>query len=123
MASTLDRLAAGKYLSLTTYRRDGTPVATPVWLVRDGDSLLVVTSADAGKAKRLRADDRVLLAPCDMRGNLTGEPVPGTAELLDPEQTARAASLIANRYGLMGRLFMWRSRRSERVAIRIQPAP
>ena len=126
----IDELAAGKYLSLTTFRRDGTPVATPVWLVRDGDALRVVTQADSGKAKRLRNDSRVLLAPCDARGALKGEQVEGTASLEDAEQTARTAQLIEARYGLLGKLLMWRSRRAARkpgaagqVGIRVSIAP
>jgi len=126
----IDALAAGKYLSLTTFRRDGTPVATPVWLVRDGDALRVVTQADSGKAKRLRNDSRVLLAPCDARGALKGEQVEGTASLEDAEQTARTAQLIEARYGLLGKLIMWRSRRAARkpgaagqVGIRVSIAP
>ena len=110
----LDSLASGKYLSLTTFRRDGTPVATPVWLVRDGDSLRVITQADSGKAKRLRTDPRVLLAPCDARGNLTGAQVEGTAALQDPAETAHTARMIEARYGLLGKLLMWRSRRAAR---------
>ena len=110
----LDSLASGKYLSLTTFRRDGTPVATPVWLVRDGDSLRVITQADSGKAKRLRNDPRVLLAPCDARGNLTGAQVEGTAALQDPAETAHTARMIEARYGLLGKLLMWRSRRAAR---------
>lgn len=112
--TSIASLAAGKYLSLTTFRRDGTPVATPVWLVRDGDALLVVTQADSGKAKRLRSDARVLLAPCDARGRLTGEQVEGTATLQDAADTARTAQLIEARYGLLGKLLMWRSRRAAR---------
>lgn len=112
--TSIASLAAGKYLSLTTFRRDGTPVATPVWLVRDGDALLVVTQADSGKAKRLRNDARVLLAPCDARGNLKGEQVEGTATLQDAVDTARTAQLIEARYGLLGKLLMWRSRRAAR---------
>jgi len=112
--TSIASLAAGKYLSLTTFRRDGTPVATPVWLVRDGDALLVVTQADSGKAKRLRNDARVLLAPCDARGRLTGEQVEGTATLQDAADTARTAQLIEARYGLLGKLLMWRSRRAAR---------
>lgn len=126
----IDALAAGKYLSLTTFRRDGTPVATPVWLVRDGDALRVVTQADSGKAKRLRNDSRVLLAPCDARGALKGEQVEGTASLEDAEQTARTAQLIEARYGLLGKVLMWRSRRAARkpgaagqVGIRVSVAP
>lgn len=108
----LATLGQGKYLSLTTYRRDGTPVATPVWLVRDGDRLRVITQADSGKAKRLRNDDRVLLAPCDARGRLRGDTVPGTASLEDPADTQVTARMIEKRYGLLGRLLMWRQGRS-----------
>ena len=108
----LATLGRGKYLSLTTYRRDGSPVATPVWLVRDGDALRVITQADSGKAKRLRNDDRVLLAPCDARGRLRGDTVPGTASLEDAAATQATAKMIEKRYGLLGRLLMWRQRRA-----------
>jgi hypothetical protein len=112
--ATLDALGEGKYLSLTTFRKDGTPVATPVWLVRDGDALRVITEADSGKAKRLRNSSRVLLAPCDARGRLKGDQVEGVATLQDPAETARTAHLVEARYGLLGRLLMWRSRRAAR---------
>jgi len=103
----LETLARGKYLSLTTFRRDGTPVATPVWLVRRGDELMVFTATSAGKAKRLRNSDRVLLAPCDMRGRLSGDPVAGTARLQDEAETAVTLDLIRRRYGVLGRLLLW----------------
>jgi PPOX class probable F420-dependent enzyme len=126
--TAIDELAQGKYLSLTTFRGDGTPVATPVWLVLDGDALRVITQADSGKAKRLRKDSRVLVAPCDARGTLKGEQVEATATLEDAAETARTAQLIENRYGVLGKLFMWRSRRAARkpgaagmVGIRVVP--
>ena len=109
-----DALAQAKYLDLATFRRDGTPVATPVWLVPEGDALRVITQADSGKAKRLRNDPRVLLAPCDARGNLKGEQVEGTAVLEDAAETAGTAAMIEKRYGLLGKLLMWRSRRAAR---------
>lgn len=110
--SAVEELARGKYLSLSTFRRDGTAVATPVWLVRDGDALRVITQANSGKAKRLRNDSRALVAPCDARGNLKGPQVEGTAVLEDAAETARTARLIEKRYGVLGKLFMWRSRRA-----------
>ena len=55
----LDRLAAEKYVLLTTFRKDGRAVPTPVWAVRDGDALAVWTVSDAGKVKRIRRDGRV----------------------------------------------------------------
>ena len=122
----VDTLGHGKYISLTTFRRDGTPVATPVWLVQDGDGLLVITQASSGKVKRIRGNPSVLVAGCDMRGNIKADPVPGTAVLLDVVGTARTQELVTRRYGLMGRLLTWqgdrRARRSGdagRVGIRI----
>jgi hypothetical protein len=56
-------LAKSKYISLTTFRRDGTPVATPVWVAQQGDELVVYTVRSSGKAKRLRNSSRVSVAP------------------------------------------------------------
>ena len=109
-------LGASKYLSLTTYRKDGTPVATPVWLVRDGDVLRVYTQADSGKAKRIRNNPAVMVAPCDARGRLKGDAAPGSATLLDAAGTAKTATMIEKRYGLIGQFFLWRARRSARKA-------
>ncbi|MEQ8144994.1 PPOX class F420-dependent oxidoreductase [Streptomyces sp. OP7] len=105
-----DRLGAGKYLLLTSFRKNGTPVATPVWVVRDGDALGVWTAADSWKVKRVRARGDVLVGPCDVRGNPTGDQVPATAEVCDADTTARYRELIARKYGLMGRLTLLGSR-------------
>jgi PPOX class probable F420-dependent enzyme len=109
--SELERLAAGRYLSLTTFKRDGTPVSTPVWLARDGDRLCVITEAGSGKAKRLRHTSRVELAPCTARGEETGPRAHGEAHLQDAAGTVRVRDVIAAQYGwqfrafdLMGRL-------------------
>lgn len=107
----VETLAKGKYISLTTYRKDGTPVTTPVWLARDGDSLVVATVPSSGKAKRLRNSGRVLVAPCDMRGRVTGDEMAGTATLQDAAGTAATLELIKRRYGIQARLAFWRQDR------------
>jgi uncharacterized protein len=121
-------LAKSRYVSLTTFRRDGTPVATPVWVAQQGDELVVYTARSSGKAKRLRNSSRVLLGPCDMRGRVTGDVVEGTARLQDEAETAATISLIRQRYGLQARfLFWWNGRRTGgrpdgaevRIAIRL----
>jgi len=122
VTSPLDALGTGKYLLLTTLRRDGTPVGTPVWLVPDTDTLLVITQADSGKVRRIRSNPTVTVAPCDARGRPSGPAVDAVAELLDDADTARARSLITHRYGLLGRLLMWRGRRTLQIGIRIRPA-
>ncbi|MER5576660.1 PPOX class F420-dependent oxidoreductase [Streptomyces massasporeus] len=107
---TLDALGAGKYLLVTSYRKNGTPVATPVWVVRDGDALGVWTPADSWKVKRIRNRADVLVGPCDLRGNPTGNQVPATAEICDAATTARYRQLIGRKYGLTGRLTLLGSR-------------
>ncbi|MFF7489048.1 PPOX class F420-dependent oxidoreductase [Streptomyces luteogriseus] len=107
---TLDELGAGKYLLVTSYRKNGTPVATPVWVVRDGDALGVWTVADSWKVKRIRNRADVLVGPCDLRGNPTGDQVPATAEICDAATTGRYRQLIGRKYGLTGRLTLLGSR-------------
>ncbi|MEU6475017.1 PPOX class F420-dependent oxidoreductase [Streptomyces massasporeus] len=107
---TLDELGAGKYLLVTSYRKNGTPVATPVWVVRDGDALGVWTPADSWKVKRIRNRADVLVGPCDLRGNPTGDQVPATAEICDAATTGRYRQLIGRKYGLTGRLTLLGSR-------------
>jgi len=116
--AALEVLAASKYIRLTTFRRDGTPVPTPVWLVRDGDHLWVTTTAATGKIKRLRHTPRVLIAPSDMRGRVAAGAleVEGVAEIRsEPADVARLARLLKARYGLVFSLMTFVERR-RRVA-------
>ncbi|MEV0589129.1 PPOX class F420-dependent oxidoreductase [Nonomuraea sp. NPDC050310] len=104
-------LGTEQYVSVTTFRKDGTPMATPVWVVPYGEGALAFWTVTAsGKIKRIRRDPNVTVAPCDVRGNLRGEPVPGKAELLDPAETARVRTLLGRKYGVLGRLIVWSSR-------------
>ncbi|MBB2947647.1 hypothetical protein FB565_007418 [Actinoplanes lutulentus] len=93
-------IAASKQISLTTYRKDGTPVATPVWHVADGDTITTVSSADAWKVKRLRRNAQVEIVRCDVRGKIDPDarPVRGTATLLPPSETEAARRLLESRY-------------------------
>ncbi|MEU3248019.1 MULTISPECIES: PPOX class F420-dependent oxidoreductase [unclassified Streptomyces] len=123
----LDTLASGKFLLITSYRKNGTGVPTPVWVVRDGDALGAWTVADSWKVKRIRNRSDVLVGPCDVRGNPTGEQVPATAEIVDPTTTARYRGMIARKYGILGRLTLFGSRLRRgpegTVGLRITPAP
>ncbi|TMM40955.1 MAG: PPOX class F420-dependent oxidoreductase [Actinobacteria bacterium] len=106
--TVLDEIGRSRYVSLTTYRRNGTPVATPVWHVRDGAELFVVTEVATGKVKRIRNNSRVVVTVCDFRGH-TAPDAPsaeGTARLLDDAGTQAARTLLARKY-LMSRLGNW----------------
>ncbi len=88
------------YVSLTTFRRTGAPVATPVWAAPDGDALIVWTRADSGKVKRLRHTSRVTVAPCDVRGRVQGPAVDGAAEFVAREDWPQALAALRRGYGL-----------------------
>jgi uncharacterized protein len=88
------------YVSLTTFRRTGVPVATPVWAAPDGESLIVWTQADSGKVKRLRHTTRVTVAPCDIRGRVQGPAVEGAAEFVARAEWPQALAALRRAYGL-----------------------
>ena len=100
-----DEIVRSRYVSLTTFRRDGTPVATPVWHVVDGDELVVISDADAGKVKRIRNSGRVVVTVCDVRGRIKpgAATADGTARLLEESRTAAGRKLLARKY-LMSRI-------------------
>ena len=91
---------SGKYLSVTSFRADGTAVATPVWFVQRGEGLLVETDADSFKVKRIRTNPRVLVAACGASGRLHGEQVEARAEILGPEALDPTRKLMARKYRL-----------------------
>ena len=112
-ASALDVLGQSRYIRLTTFRRDGTPVPTPVWQVRDGDHLLVITDGTTGKVKRLRHTPRVLIAVSDQRGRVKPgvQDVEGAAEMItDVPELDRLAVLLKNKYGFMFTVSGWVNR-------------
>ena len=81
----LESLFPGRYLSVTTFKRDGTRVATPVWFVSDGERLLALTDRHSAKIRRIRHDPHVEVAPCRPGGRLMRPPVPAGAEVLTSE--------------------------------------
>jgi Pyridoxamine 5'-phosphate oxidase len=87
-ASKTEAMANGadgvsRYLALTTYRRDGRPVTTPVWAVALDGRIYVFTATSTGKAKRVRATGRVRFAPCSMNGRrILGEWREGTGRVV-----------------------------------------
>ena len=105
--TALEDLGDAKYVLLTTFRKDGRGVSTPLWVVRDGDVLLAWTPRDSWKVKRIRRDPRVTVAPCDFRGNVSGPAVEGTATIGDASRVRR---LLSHKYGLFGKVTVWGSR-------------
>jgi uncharacterized protein len=104
---SIEDIRAYKRALVVTYRKDGTPVPTPVWAAQDGGRLYVRSERTCGKVKRLRKDPRVLIAPCTVRGKPLGAPLEAAGRLLEPAQEIHAERALAARYGLGRALFEW----------------
>jgi uncharacterized protein len=92
-------LRGRKYCLLTSFRRNGEPVPTPVWFGLAEDRLYFHSEASVGKVKRVRSNPRVRVAPCDVRGKPLGAPTEGIARVLAPEEEQPAERAIAANYG------------------------
>lgn len=99
-------ISGQKYLSLTTFRKSGAPVPTPIWFAESDGKLYVMTRSDSGKAKRLRNNPQVRIAPCTIRGKVTGPEFPATARVLPPDAWLAARHVLHKKYWL-ARLPIW----------------
>jgi uncharacterized protein len=106
-----------KYISLATLRKNGTAVRTPVWFAESDGKLVFMTRNDMWKYKRIRNNPRVLVAPCTMRGKITGPDFSGSARILPAAEWGRAKQAINQKYWL-ARLPFW-SKRNEYLEIEI----
>jgi PPOX class probable F420-dependent enzyme len=127
-ANAFAALDGQKYLSLETFRKNGVGVRTPIWFAADKESAAVVlyiyTIGETGKVKRIRNNPRVRVAPCDMRGNVTGEFEEARAEILSGDAAAHGVELLTRKYfpwkQLLAFFAMFSQR--ERVVMALRPA-
>jgi uncharacterized protein len=104
----LDALFPGRYLSITSFKRDGTGVATPVWFVSDGKRLFAFTDLHSAKIWRIRRNPKVLVASCRPWGKLRREPITASAEVLTAEEDLeRVRELLLARYKISYRVVMF----------------
>lgn len=96
-----------KYISLATFRKNGEAVRTPVWFAESEDKLVFMTRNDMWKYKRIRNNPNVTVAPCTIRGKVTGPEFKGTARVLPQNDWERARKAIRSKY-LLARLPIWR---------------
>jgi hypothetical protein len=118
-----------RYLALTTFRRDGRPVTTPVWAAALDGKLYLVTARSAGKTRRVQATGRVRFAPCNMNGTrILGEWREGTARVVEAEaRRDEALAALLRKYGWQMRVAMLSYRlrgiHQDRVVLELTPAP
>jgi len=97
-----------KYVNLSTQKKDGSLVNTPVWFAQDGEKkhFYIFSAGEAGKVKRIRNFSSVKVAICDFKGNLRGEWISAQAELIDEEDSkVRAYRQLHKKYGLTIKVF------------------
>ena len=99
-------LSGNTYINLETYRRNGQPVATPVWFTFDDNNniIYVITRTETGKVKRLRNNSKVRIVPCGIRGQPKGEWLNGRATFATAEEQEIALKQRNKKYGLKARL-------------------
>jgi uncharacterized protein len=115
-----------RYIALTTYRRDGRAVTTPVWAVSLDGRIYVFTASSTGKAKRVRATGRVRFAPSSMNGRgILGAWREGTV-VQDEALQERALAALQRKYGwqLSVAMLVYRLRGlyRDRVVLELTPA-
>ena len=107
MASFPPTLAHQGYISLITFRKNGAAVPTPVWFAIESDRMYVMTRSDSGKAKRIRNNSEVRIAPSTIRGKVTGPEFPARARILPSDAWEHARQLIRAKYWLARVPFLW----------------
>jgi PPOX class probable F420-dependent enzyme len=94
-----------QYANLITYRKSGAAIPTPVWFAEADGRIYVMTTADAGKTKRIRNNGTVELGPCTSAGKPLGPTFAAQARVLSAAEEAPARKALDRKYGLMKALF------------------
>ena len=104
MENKLEQFLDQKYINLETYKKDGTPIRTPVWFVIDKNLIYVITRESTGKVKRLRNNQNVCIVPCSFKGEPKNEWVKGAAEKITGDEADKVIKLRKKKYGMFTRL-------------------
>jgi PPOX class probable F420-dependent enzyme len=103
----LEAVFPGRYLSVTSFKRNGAGVATPVWFVSDGRQLFAFTDLHSPKVRRIRHNPHVLVASCRVNGKQRSEPVLARAQVLTADtDLERVRTLLLDRYKISYRVVM-----------------
>ena len=104
MGDKLEQFSKQKYINLETYKRDNTPVKTPVWFVIDKGLGYIITRESTGKVKRLKNNQNVRVVPCSFKGEIKNEWVNGKAQKVTGSEADNVIKLRKKKYGFAVRL-------------------
>ena len=122
MDSRLDQFTDQKYINLETYRKDQTPVKTPVWFIINNDRILITTKETTGKVKRLRNNQNARIAICSMKGDIKSNWVNvGVQKITQESDVEKTVKLRKKKYGFSARLIsMFTSQKGKTVAYSLE---
>jgi PPOX class probable F420-dependent enzyme len=123
MSNALESFENQQYLNIETFRKSGVGVKTPVWFALDGDALYIWTQADSGKAKRIRINPDVRIAPAKADGTPVGEWIPAKAHTDESDKALdHVTRLLKKKYGASFTMFgfMGKLRGAKYTSIRVQ---
>tara|TARA_Y100000590_G_C15274522_1_gene846399 strand:- start:121 stop:501 length:381 start_codon:yes stop_codon:yes gene_type:complete len=122
MDSRLDQFTDQKYINLETYRKDQTPVKTPVWFIINNDRILITTKETTGKVKRLRNNQNARIAICSMKGDIKSNWVNvGVQKITQESDVEKIVKLRKKKYGFSARLIsMFTSQKGKTVAYSLE---
>jgi uncharacterized protein len=109
MATVPAAIHGQRYISLATFRKNGVAVHTPIWFAEDNNKVYFMTNSKLGKCKRITNNPNVKIAPCTIRGKITGPDFPATARILPAEEFARIRKAINAKYWLARIPLIWRN--------------
>jgi len=98
-----------RYISLATFRKSGVAVYTPIWFAEEDGKLYFMTNSKLGKCKRIRNNPQAKIAPCTIRGKITGPEFSATVRILPNEEAGHVRPLIKAKYWLARVPLLWRN--------------
>ena len=104
MVDMLEQFSDQKYINLETYKRDNTPIKTPVWFVIDNGLVYIITRESTGKVKRLKNNQNVRIVPCSFKGEIKSEWVNGKAQKIMGSEADKVIKIRKKKYGFAVRL-------------------
>jgi len=114
-------LETGKYICILTYKKNGDGVSTPVWFIRKDNKIYIRTSNQSGKVKRIKNNNNVLYALCNISGRIKGEWHSGVAKI-EPDVNKMIFSKITEKYGLIAQIIniLYKIKKMEIIIISIE---
>lgn len=125
ISNAFDGLQGQSFIALTTFRKTGVPVVTPVWFVLQDHRVIVFTGRLSGKVKRLRNNPRVELSPSDFSGKPLGPSISGTALFIPENEWSQYEQSFRKKYGAQFSFFGFLGRvrgNADRIYLEISPA-